>query len=71
MYRLSSGLESLRLRTDDTGDRKRVKEGVGVLKGDCSTIDQWFPVVHEAVVVVKASERFGVDETGGAKPAAV
>lgn len=71
VYRLSSSLECLWLRTNDTRDGKRVKEGVGVLKGDCSTIDQRFPVVHKAVVVAKASERFGVDETGRAKPAAV
>lgn len=58
------------LRTHHTRDGKWVKEGISVLKGESATVDQWLAVVHEAVIVTKALEYFGVDETSGAEPAA-
>ncbi|KAK9040112.1 hypothetical protein V6N11_015290 [Hibiscus sabdariffa] len=52
-------------------DRERVKVGVGILKRECPTVDQRLAIVDKAVVVAKASERFGVDEPSGAEPATV
>ena len=57
--------------TGDGGDGQRVRERVGIFKGENVTGYQRLSVVYKAVVVAKPLENFGVDEASGAEPATV
>ena len=50
------------------GNLEWVEEGVGILKRDCTAIDQRLAVVHKAVIVSKPLEHSRVDQRGGAEP---
>lgn len=52
------------------GNGEAEAEGVGVLEGDRGASGEGTAVVEEAVVVAKAAEHAGVDETGRAEPPA-
>lgn len=52
-------------------DCERVRECIGILKGESATCYQRLSVVYKAVVVAEALEYLGVDEASGAEPATV
>lgn len=59
-----------RKSASDGGDGQGVAEGVGVLEGERAAVDEGVAVVNEAVVEAEALEDSGIDEAGGAEPAA-
>ena len=49
-------------------DCERVRECIGILKGESATCYQRLSVVYKAVVVAEALEYLGVDEASRAEP---
>lgn len=52
-------------------DSQRVRECVGIFKGESAAGYQRLSVVNKAVIVAKALEYLGVDEANRAEPATV
>ncbi|KAJ6764264.1 hypothetical protein OIU74_023192 [Salix koriyanagi] len=68
---LGFGVLACSSMTGDGGDGQRVRESIGVFKGENVAGYQRLSVVYKAVVVAKPPENLGVDEASGAEPSTV